>query len=85
MHKGLPMTAPDRARPAKDLLETLFRRLRKLARISARSVEPCFAADPDTLIELCQQLLEERSQSSGVHLAGDILGAYGQLDDTGKQ
>jgi len=80
------MTAHDRVSPAIDLLETLFRRLRKLARGAVRPV--IGEADPSgplVLIELCQQLLDERSQSSGVHLAADILAAYAGLEDADKR
>ncbi|MDR6708759.1 MULTISPECIES: malonyl-CoA decarboxylase [unclassified Novosphingobium] len=75
-------SAHDRARPAKDLLETLFRRLRKLARTTGQpSAAP---SDPDALIAQCQALLDERSQSSGVHLAGEILAAYAALEEADK-
>jgi malonyl-CoA decarboxylase len=85
--KVCPMMASDRAAPAKDLLETLFRRLRRLAQAAARPVigQVSPALGPQALIGMCQQLLDERSQSSGVHLAGDILGAYARLDDADRR
>lgn len=81
------MMASDHAAPAKDLLETLFRRLRRLAQAAARPVigQVSPALGPQALIGMCQQLLDERSQSSGVHLAGDILGAYARLDDADRR
>lgn len=77
------MIADERSSSPKDLLETLFRRLRRLARGARRPVAD--VSSPDALIALCRQLLDERSQSSGVHLAADILAAYAGLDDAGRR
>jgi malonyl-CoA decarboxylase len=80
------MMAHDRATPAIDLLETLFRRLRKLTRGAVRPViADAGSFGPQALIDQCQQLLDERSQSSGVHLAADILAAYAGLADADKR
>ena len=68
---------------AGDILESLFQRWRRPARATKAAAGVLIAADAP-LIDRAAALLEERSQSSGVHLAAQILATYAALDDAGR-
>ncbi|WP_062786573.1 malonyl-CoA decarboxylase [Novosphingobium capsulatum] len=73
----------DRSRLARDILESLFQRWRRpVAGKGAPGVAAVPADAP--LIDRAAALLEERSQSSGVHLAAGILADYAACDDAGR-
>lgn len=71
----------ERSGLARDILESLFQRWRRSGR---QAVAPAPALADAPLIDRAAALLEERSQSSGVHLAAEILDAYAELDEAGR-
>jgi len=77
------MAQVDRMRALLDVLIDRTRRM--IAGGRERKVLPRpGGAGPERLLDLARALLGERSQSSGVSLAKDILKLYAALNDTGK-
>ena len=60
-----------------ELLQSIADRGR--AFLERRERRPLGEVRTVTLVKLCEALLSERGEASGVALAGEILGAYGQL------